>query len=224
MWSLRVALVPVLICMALLVASYSSDESATGVTIQGLAGSDGQDVVITRSADMPPQLAACLGDETVLAKLDYEQRCVMPYINGLWVDPQGLLRPHESLASAAKDWRLERPADGRWPIFHPNGLKPAKNDREQMLAKDKNLAEQVVLKDLSNPQPIPSVNPNSIYYQAGLMYLPNSYVVPGGIFNRQRSDQNHREPDALAAYKVHTGTVLANCTKNARQAAPRTNR
>jgi alpha,alpha-trehalase len=176
----------ILLTVALVAASCSSaDPSSSGTTVTGLVGADGKEVVIAKGTDLPPQLQACLDEKTSISKADFESQCVMPYINGLWVDPKGLLRPHDSLATAAKDWLLKEPADGRWPIYYPNDLKPARSDLNKMLKKDENLATQVELKELPSTLPIPSADPDSIYNQAGLVYVPNSYIVPGGIFNEQ---------------------------------------
>ncbi|MDP4014652.1 MAG: trehalase family glycosidase [Candidatus Nanopelagicales bacterium] len=173
------------LALALGACSSGGTTNSDDVTINGLVGADGRDIVIKRAADMPPNLAACVGGADSLSRSQFQDECVMPYINGLWVDPAGLLRPHDELAAAAEDWLVKKPADGKWPIYYSAGLSAAGKDLSKMLDGDAKLADQVVLKKLPNPLPVPSANPKSIYNQAGLLYVPNSYVTPGGIFNEQ---------------------------------------
>jgi len=176
--------VGLLAATAFVIGSCSGQSDST-VAIDGLLDSEGQTVTIDRSADLPGQLIACLPESGEMTVQSFRADCVMPYINGLWIDPEGLLRPHTELAEAAKDWLLEKPSDGLWPIYYPEGVDSAKRDLDKMLADDKKLSRQVRVTELPDPEPKPSAAADSIYNQAGLLYLPNSYVVPGGIFNEQ---------------------------------------
>ena len=169
---------------SLLVAACSSASSGQ-ISITGLVDSQGNVVTVDRSAELPGQLRDCLPEGNEMDLDSFRAQCVMPYINGLWLDPAGLFRPHTDLAEAAKDWLLKKPADGNWPIYYPAGVTTAKKDLQQQLSEDPSLREQVQLTELPDPLPKPSAAKGSIYNQAGLMYLPNSYVVPGGIFNEQ---------------------------------------
>ena len=176
--------------LALSSCSSPNDETTAtsadnAVSIDGLIGADGATVEIDRSTTLPDVLASCLPDRKEVSIADFRTECVMPYITGLWISPDGLLRPHSELVEAAKDWLVNKPDDGKWPIYLPADGAAAKQDVNKQLAGEARLKNQIRVTELPKVLPRPSADPDSIYNQAGLMYLPNSYVVPGGIFNEQ---------------------------------------
>ncbi|MDP3973071.1 MAG: trehalase family glycosidase, partial [Candidatus Nanopelagicales bacterium] len=106
-----------------------------------------------------------------------------PYINGMWTSPQGLLRDHSDLVAQTQDWLVNQPPGGAWPIYYPGGNRTARTDIKKILAESP--GADVSVRELPTPLPDPASKAGRIYQQAGLLYLPNSYVVPGGIFNEQ---------------------------------------
>jgi alpha,alpha-trehalase len=97
---------------------------------------------------------------------------VQHYILNTW---NTLTRTQKNLLSIAKDPKLKHRLDAPWVIYIPptlslEGIK--KSIKDQMLIDDYNKIEIRTL-----PQDISKIKPH------GLLYLPNSYVVPGGRFN-----------------------------------------
>jgi alpha,alpha-trehalase len=72
------------------------------------------------------------------------------------------------------------PAGEPFPIFYPSILA---DQVETDLRDDLHPGEDVVLKPLPEPLPEPSLDPQSLYNNVGLLFLPNPYVVPGETFN-----------------------------------------
>ena len=163
----------------------SPSATSTAITIEGLVGADGATISVDRAKKLPDILDACLPASGQISVDDFRSDCLMPYINGLWVSSEGLLRPHAQLAEAAKDWLVKKPEDGKWPIYYPANGKAARQDLTKQLADNSGLKSTIRIAELPKKLPKPSADPQSIYNQAGLMYLPNDYVVPGGIFNEQ---------------------------------------
>lgn len=166
------------ICAVTLIAVACS-AATEGVAIKGLSV-HGKGVVVDQAKSLP-HLKACLGSRASISKRQFEVDCALPYLAGLWVAKKGLLRSHKDLPAAADDWLVKKPADGRWPIYYPSEVKAAKEDLDGLMTNF--AASDITLKELPNPRPVPGTPEGEIYEQAGLMYLPNSYVVPGGIFN-----------------------------------------
>lgn len=181
-------LVCVAAAMAFVAACSSSSGGSSGgsgdqLTITGLKapGSD-SDVSINLTTG-PDYIKQCASGVSTMTQREFATNCTIPYINGMWTSPEGLLRPHSDLSQAAQDWLLNPPSDGLWPIYYPGGNKAAKQNIDETLKQ--NPASNVVVKELPNPLPIPGTKAGEIYMQAGLLFLPNSYIVPGGIFNEQ---------------------------------------
>lgn len=178
-------------CAALVLAACGSTSSngqstataAPGtVTIAGLKAPGGSGDLNFNFATAPPYIKSCTAPG-VVEQDQFARNCTIPYINGMWNSPAGLLREHSNLVAAARDWLLKKPASGKWPIYYPGGVTAAKDDINAIVKSSK--ANDIVVRALPNPLPIPGTKAGEIYQQAGLLYLPNSYVVPGGIFNEQ---------------------------------------
>src|ERR1051326_4961012 len=97
---------------------------------------------------------------------------VLDYIRQTW---NTLTRSHVDLATAARDPKFPALPDGRWPVYvaRSENLASIENQlRSEMPAAAFNTIEL---------RPLPS-DQNPIR-EHGLLYLPYSYVVPGGRFN-----------------------------------------
>jgi alpha,alpha-trehalase len=123
-------------------------------------------------------LQHCLKAGTITQE-QYNTSCLLPFINGMWTSPKGLLRQHGDIVTAAKDWLVKKPKSGGWPLYYPEGNAAARNDLGRLVKS----GSGVTVKELPDPLPIPGTKAGRIYQNAGMLYLPNSYVVPGGIFN-----------------------------------------
>jgi alpha,alpha-trehalase len=97
---------------------------------------------------------------------------IFDFIRTTW---DTLTRSHATLAVAAADPKLPKPANGRWPVYISREENPGRIEtelRREMPSADFQTVELRVLSaDLSEPA------------EAGLLYLPHPYVVPGGRFN-----------------------------------------
>ncbi len=160
----------------------TSNPSANSLTITGLPTSQGQPDLSVAWSSAPDYLKQC-ASIGALRQRDFQQKCTLPYIHGMWNSSAGLLRPHGDLVGAARDWLIKKPSDGLWPIYYPHGVTAARDDIDRIVKATPNA--NVVVRQLSDPLPIPGTPAGEIYQRPGLLYLPNSYVVPGGIFNEQ---------------------------------------
>ena len=136
----------------------------------------------------PPVLQVCLSDlweeggDVSIDKATFRERCVLPYINGLWLDKDVLLRTPAMVGQEAEDKLIEPPAGMKgWPVFYPRSQHFVK----QLIAE--NNADSGIELDV---RPLPLFKPNArslagkrLYNNLGLLYLPNSYIVPGDTFN-----------------------------------------
>ena len=122
-------------------------------------------------------------DIITIDKTEFRKRCVIPYINGLWTDPNALLRTPQMISQEAID-KLIIPskaiATKGWPVFYPADQKFIAD-----LIKKNNKSDTILdIKPLPKNKPTPeSAEGEVLYNNLGLLYLPNSYVVPGGTFN-----------------------------------------
>ena len=110
----------------------------------------------------------------------FEQYCVIPYINGLWLDKQGLYRNNGMLWQEATDKLILN--DGRYPVFYPATTKPLATFIRQLLIPQRKGNRKIILRELPTKLPSPSQD-NHLYNHIGLLFLPNPYVVPGSMFN-----------------------------------------
>lgn len=156
--------------------------TTTGIaTISGLKQPGTSDDTMIDLSTAPTYLQNCLTAGTV-TQAQYNSACLLPYISGMWGSPEGLLREHKDIAVAANDWLVKKPKNSAWPVYYPGGNTAAKKNISKQLKKTKT-AKQVSVRELPDPLPIPGTKAGNIYMNAGLLFLPNSYVVPGGIFN-----------------------------------------
>lgn len=97
---------------------------------------------------------------------------ILEYIRATW---RGLTRTHKDLATAAADPKLSALAGGRWPVYiaRNEDLRKISAQLRREMAPD--ACEKIRLKVL--PEDLPTLR------EHGLLYLPHSYVVPGGRFN-----------------------------------------
>lgn len=95
---------------------------------------------------------------------------ILDYIQRTWVV---LARSNRTLATSAVDPKFQPEADGRWPVYIS-----ADDDRARIEAE---LRREVPPGDLRliDLRTLPSGRAPA----AGLLYLPQPYVVPGGRFN-----------------------------------------
>ena len=155
------------------------------VTIAPFADHPENAITIGDDGKLAPVLDACLfkGSEPPPATLSprgFALRCVVPYINGLWLDPDVLYRSKADVVGEATDRLIEHPAGEPFPIFYP----PALHDPiESELKSHLGAGGTVTLRPLPDPLPKPTLDPRSLYNNIGLLYLPNPYVVPGDTFN-----------------------------------------
>ena len=119
------------------------------------------------------------------------EKCVIPYLNGLWLSKKVMLRTKDMIPQEAKDWLLLN-NNSTYPIFLPVGLdedlvediKTSINKSYEQYSKTHIGNEKIFL----NVQILPENKPkphDHLYANLGLLYLPNAYEVPGGIFNEQ---------------------------------------
>src|SRR5215471_13750726 len=96
---------------------------------------------------------------------------IFDYIRHTW---RVLTRSPRDLALAAADPKFHLLPDGRWPVYVP----PSENlaHLEQKLRREMPEASLRKIQLFALPQD-PAAN------TPGLLYLPRSYVVPGGRFN-----------------------------------------
>jgi alpha,alpha-trehalase len=113
----------------------------------------------------------CLLAIAVAGASDHTQVPILDYIKSTW---SVLTRSHKDLATAAIDPKFHPLANGRWPVWvgpHEDLARVARELRGAMKAD----FDKIDLRQL--PRDTTQVHDH------GLLYLPNSYVVPGGRFN-----------------------------------------
>ncbi len=94
------------------------------------------------------------------------------YIAETW---DTLTRSHRDLARAAVDPKFPAPPDGRWPVYIPATANFAEIRQQLQREMEPGTFDKIDLLRLpAAGAPVP---------KQGLLYLPNSYVVPGGRFN-----------------------------------------
>ncbi|HJO93861.1 MAG TPA: trehalase family glycosidase [Victivallales bacterium] len=129
----------------------------------------------------------------------FEKDCLVPYINGLWISSEtGLLRlvNRDYIFKLAKDHMIKlspktstysynmQKLNG-WPVYYPPQFKKLVEDKIGDV-------KGTVLLPLPEQKPEPKSlvlkngkweNQEVLYNHIGLLYLPNNYIVPGGLFN-----------------------------------------
>ena len=123
-----------------------------------------------------------LGGTQQITKAQLREKCLLPYINGLWTDTKALLRTPEMIGQAAVDKLILPPEDMKgWPVYYP----PMHGFVAEIISKNnQGSGIDLDVKPLPNEKPIAgSTEGNKLYNNLGLLYLPNAYVVPGGTFN-----------------------------------------
>jgi alpha,alpha-trehalase len=170
-------------------AAASAYANITSYTIQGLTLPSGKNLTIAYTKKTAPVLRACLTsiptqhckkEQCTISQQDFNQHCVIPYINGLWLDKQVLYRDGSMLLQEARDKLIVN--NGQYPVFYPAYTPGLSKTIRQILTKEKADNKQIVLKSLPMPLPNPKTD-NALYNHIGLLFLPNAYVVPGSIFN-----------------------------------------
>jgi alpha,alpha-trehalase len=127
----------------------------------------------------------------------FQNECVIPYINGLWLSTEGLLRiPNKkNIEMLAKEHMIVPDKDispycykmkeNGWPVYFPPQFKGLVNER---------IGGAEGIKLIALPEKKPESKPlyikngkwqnqEHLYNHIGLLYLPNSFIVPGGLFN-----------------------------------------
>lgn len=99
-------------------------------------------------------------------------RAVREYIRRGW---RTLARSNAQLAEAAVDPKFEPGADGRWPVYLPDGEDPR--------AIEALLRKSMPERELARVELRPLPESRESLKEHGLLYLPRPYVVPGGRFN-----------------------------------------
>lgn len=140
---------------------------------------------VRMESDLAPALKACLFeskqvDPHELSTRSFALQCVVPYIHGLWLDPDVLYRSNADIVAQARDQLILRATGQPFPIFYPPELEALVRRELDETIKH---AKDIVLKPLPFSLPKPSLDPSSLYNNIGLLYLPNPYVVPGEKFN-----------------------------------------
>ena len=169
----------------LLAAGQSAAKSPVSVQIELFSGRPQNTVTVREQADLAPVLDKCLFENgepkaTTISPRTFALQCIVPYINGLWLDPRVLYRSKADIIEQATDRLIEHPAGEPFPVFYPPRLAGVLNGELSRALSDKS---NVVLKPLPDPLPEPTLDPASLYNNIGLLYLPNPYVVPGDTFN-----------------------------------------
>ncbi|HBM15486.1 MAG TPA: hypothetical protein DD381_03965 [Lentisphaeria bacterium] len=138
-----------------------------------------------------------------ISKSEFETGCVIPYTLGLWLDSDnGLLRvvdtahmsqnAKEHMAGIFNDSKLNKYsydlAEGgkNWPIYCPYNQYEFINKKFHGVQ-----GAKFIQTDKEKPQWKPLLknksgiwqNQECLYNHIGLMFIPNNYIVPGGMFN-----------------------------------------
>lgn len=176
----------ILAWMVLLLATGQSAAKAPAeVQIELFSGHPQEVVTVRDEADLAPVLDRCLFENgepgnTKISPRIFALQCVVPYIHGLWLDPNVLYRSKADIIEQATDKLIEHPSGKPFPIFYPSRVagRVIEELRDALSGKS-----GVVLEPLPDPLPEPSLDPSSLYNNVGLLFLPNPYVVPGDTFN-----------------------------------------
>ena len=97
---------------------------------------------------------------------------IFDYIRQTWTD---FTRSHRNLAAAAVDPKFPAPAGGRWPVYVASS--------ENLSNVQAQLRAEMSATDFSKIDVRPLPRDLQQIPEPGLLYLPKSYVVPGGRFN-----------------------------------------
>jgi len=169
----------------LLATGQSAAKPPAAVQIELFSGRPQETTTVRAEAGLAPVLDRCVFENggpksSRMSPRSFALQCVVPYIHGLWLDPDLLYRSKADIVEQATDRLIEHPAGEPFPIFYPPRLAARVIDELSGPLRGKS---GVVLKPLPDPLPEPSLDPASLYNNIGLLYLPNPYVVPGDTFN-----------------------------------------
>ena len=111
---------------------------------------------------------------TVTAYPASDQMPILDYIKKTW---RVLTRSNKDLAAAALDPKAQALPDGRRPVYVAPG--------EDVSAIERHLKRDMPSAEFQKIElrPLPSASDLAQIRVHGLLYLPRSYVVPGGRFN-----------------------------------------
>jgi alpha,alpha-trehalase len=107
-----------------------------------------------------------------------QKTAVRAYIRNGWTT---LSRSTRDLAKAAPDPKFPRPADKPWPVYVPAVEDLARIEAELRSTLTPEERAKIELRTL--PAGVGAGGPTPAPSEAGLLYLPRPYVVPGGRFN-----------------------------------------
>ncbi|ODN43713.1 trehalase family glycosidase [Piscirickettsia litoralis] len=141
-----------------------------------------------QKVNFSPVLSRCLlpfmhenAKQVRLNQSEFQKSCVIPYINGAWLNTDWLLRTPKMIDQMARDKLMEKlPGQDQWPVYYPPALSAAKSVIEN---DSQNVKSLVIVKLPKDKPPADTERGERLYGRMGLLYLPNAYVVPGGIFN-----------------------------------------
>ena len=97
---------------------------------------------------------------------------ILDYIKHTWTV---LTRSHKELAIAAADPKFAPGSDGKWLVYIPADENVAKIEKQ--------LTAEMSASDFAKIHLAPLEQKGNSHQDAGLLYLPLPYVVPGGRFN-----------------------------------------
>ncbi len=165
-------------------ASTAAESRAGVVTVDRFGEPRLATDMVHDTAALAPVLEACLFGTSSppdrISPRTFALECVVPYIDGFWLDPKILYRSHADIVAQATDKLVQHPAGEPFPIFYPRSIAdPVRSALRNVIGP----GDGVILKPLPDPLPTPSLDPASLYNNIGLLYLPNPYVVPGDTFN-----------------------------------------
>ena len=172
---------PLAVCV---LAAAACGSPLGGVPVAGLEGADGSNVVIELDGQAPWYLKACVGERSSLSRTEFRRKCVVPYVLGMWGSEKGLLRPHETIATGAGSplFQLKGTDDGS-RLWYPPALEATAKAQIVESAKKNGLEGKVIAAPIPDPLPSPaSPAGEALYRDPGLLWVPNAFVVPGGIF------------------------------------------
>jgi alpha,alpha-trehalase len=107
-----------------------------------------------------------------------QQAAVRAYIKDGWTT---LSRSTRDLAKAAPDPKFPRPADKPWPVYVPAAEDLARVEAELRTTLSPEDRSKIELRTL--PKGVFAGGTTPAPAEAGLLFLPRPYVVPGGRFN-----------------------------------------
>ena len=111
----------------LLATGQSAAESPVAVQIELFSGRPQNTVTVREQSDLAPVLDKCLFENielktTMISPRTFSLKCIVPYINGLWLDPRVLYRSKADIIEQATDRLIEHPAGEPFPVFYPPRL------------------------------------------------------------------------------------------------------